>query len=97
MFFSNTFSQQAFSGDAWGAGTVLGAAGPTLRGIVQSSSVLASVKVLRASLQKAEGRMHSGKLKLGKVDSCLIIPYGHLSDQMHLSVLLIEEKHYVYL
>lgn len=54
MFFSNTFSQQAFSGDAWGAGTVLGAAGPTLRGIVQSSSVLASVKVLRASLQKAE-------------------------------------------
>lgn len=39
----------------------------------------------------AEGRIYSRKVELLKVDSCLITPYGHRSDQMHLSVLLIEK------
>lgn len=40
----------------------------------------------------AEGKIYSGKIKLLKVDSCLITPYGHMSDQMHLSVLSTEKQ-----
>lgn len=40
----------------------------------------------------AEGKVYSGKIKLLKVDSSLITPYGHMSDQMHLSVLSTEKQ-----
>ena len=77
---------------------MLGATEPYLHGTFQSSSVLALVKVLETPSKKpsddvhaAEGRIYSRKIKLLKVDSCLITPYGHVSDQMHLSRLLIEK------